>query len=107
MDAIVVGLMGTIGELEVGLVDQRGGGKRFAWSVSCELPVGPIVELAIDEGKETVEGTTVSFSQRREQGGDIAFDWHVREVLTGSPLRTYRSGKGAASDRGSMAPFRR
>jgi hypothetical protein len=51
MDPILVGLMGTVGELEVGLVDQRGGGKRLAGSVSCELPVGPIVELAIDQGK--------------------------------------------------------
>jgi outer membrane protein OmpA-like peptidoglycan-associated protein len=107
VDSIMIRLMSTVGELEVSLVHQRRGRKRVAWPVSGELPVGPIVELAIDQGKETIERTTVSFAERREQGGDIAFHWHVSELLTGSPLRTYRTGKGAASDRGCVAPFRR
>jgi hypothetical protein len=74
MDAVVVVLMGAVGELEVSLMHQRGRRQRVAGPVSGKLTVSPIVKFAIDQREETVEGTAVSLTERREQPGDLAFD---------------------------------
>ena len=89
--ARLVALTAAAGELEVGLVHQRGGLQRVAAALAVELAVGDPAEVFVHQRDQPLQGAAVARLDGLEQPGDFA--WSHSGV----------SGNGSSSTR--YGPF--
>jgi hypothetical protein len=58
-------------QLQIGLVDQRGGVERVVGPLAAESPTGNPLELVVDDGKHRVERGSLALGVLPEQPGQI------------------------------------
>ncbi len=66
-----------VDELEVGLVHERGGGKRLSAAIAPQMPSGEAPQLAVDGIHQGGHGRLVAVTPRKQQTRDVAWLAHV------------------------------